>query len=187
MEQRVALLQREIENRRGGKRPFLVAIDGGSASGKSTLGAALARELDATLVHMDDFFLPPAMRTAERFAQPGGNVHWERVREQVLLPFSKGEAAEYGVFDCSVMAVNRTVREVPRDVVIVEGAYSLHPMLRDFFDLRVLAEVDEATQKARILRRNGEKMLQRFVTEWIPLEKAYFEACAVRDCCQIVL
>jgi len=47
--------------------------------------------------------------------------------------------------------------------------------------------VEQASQRERILRRNGEAMLQRFVTEWIPLEKAYFEACAVRDCCQIVL
>ena len=187
MEGQVSLLKREIEERRGGKRPFLVAIDGGSASGKSTLGEALAQELGAALIHMDDFFLPPALRTAERFAQPGGNVHWERVLEQVLLPFSKEEAAEYGIFDCSVMAVGSTVRQEIRDVIIVEGAYSLHPRLRDFFDLRVLIEVDETTQKERILHRNGEIMLQRFVKEWIPLEQDYFKACAVRDCCHIIL
>ena len=187
MEQRVQRLKAGIESGMGGKRPFLVAIDGGSAGGKSTLGEALARELDATLIHMDDFFLPMEMRTEARFAQPGGNVHWERVLEEVLKPLAEGKAPEYGVFDCSVMAVNRTVREEVRDVVIVEGAYSLHPMLRDYFDLRVLVEVEETTQKERILRRNGEKMLQRFVKEWIPLERAYFEACRVKDCCHMIL
>ena len=187
MDGQVARLKAEIEKRQGGKKPFLVAIDGGSAGGKSTLGAALARELGATLIHMDDFFMPPAMRTEARFAQPGGNVHWERVLEEVLRPLGAGKAPEYGVFDCSVMAVNRTVREVPRDVVIVEGAYSLHPMLRDHFDLRVLVEVEETLQKERILCRNGEKMLQRFLKEWIPLEKAYFQACRVKECCHIVL
>ena len=164
-----------------------VYIHGFNSGRNSHSGRALAEVLGAALIHMDDFFLPMEMRTAERFAQPGGNVHWERVLEQVLRPLSSGEAAEYGVFDCSVMAVNRTVREDIRDVVIVEGAYSLHPMLRDFFDLRVLVEVDDATQKERILHRNGERMLQRFVNEWIPLERAYFEACAVRDCCHIIL
>ena len=187
MDRRTALLKSEIENRMEAKRPFLVAIDGGSASGKSTLGGALAQALDATLIHMDDFFLPPDMRTQERFAQPGGNVHWERVLAEVLQPLAEGKTPEYGVFDCSVMAVRHTVREVPRDVVIVEGAYSLHPQLRDFFDLRVLVEVDEATQKERILRRNGEKMLQRFLKEWIPLEQAYLKACRVKDCCHIIL
>ena len=74
-----------------------------------------------------------------------------------------------------------------RDVVIVEGAYSLHPMLREYYDLRVLVEVEETLQKERILRRNGEGMLQRFLKEWIPLERAYFEACRVKDCCHIIL
>ena len=187
MEQRVSRLKREIEQRRENKKPFLVAIDGGSASGKSTLGAALAEELQATLIHMDDFFLPMEMRTEERFAQPGGNVHWERVRAEVLEPIRQGKGPEYGVFDCSVMAVNKTVRAEVRDVVIVEGAYSLHPMLREYYDLRVLVEVEETLQKERILRRNGEQMLRRFLTEWIPLEKAYFAACRVKDCCHIIL
>ena len=120
-------------------------------------------------------------------ARPGGNVHWERVLEEVLQPLAAGSAPEYGVFDCSVMAVNRTVREEIRDEVIVEGAYSLHPALRDFYDLKVFLSVDKETQKARILARNGEKMLQRFLKEWIPLEQAYFTACRVEECCDLVL
>ena len=187
MDERIALLQQKIEERKARKTPVLVALEGGSASGKSTLGAELARQLGATLIHMDDFFLPLELRTPERFAQPGGNVHWERVLAEVLQPLAAGKAPEYGVFDCSVMAVNRTVREEIRDVVIVEGAYSLHPALRDFYDLKVFLSVDKETQKARILARNGEKMLQRFLREWIPLEQAYFTACRVEECCDLVL
>ena len=187
MDERIALLQQKIEERKARKTPVLVALEGGSASGKSTLGAELAEQLNATLIHMDDFFLPLELRTVERFAQPGGNVHWERVLDEVLQPLAAGNAPEYGVFDCSVMAVNRTVREEIRDVVIVEGAYSLHPALRDFFDLKVFLSVDKETQKARILARNGEKMMQRFLKEWIPLEQAYFAACRVEGCCDLVL
>ena len=187
MEEKLALLQERIRVLKERKRPVLVALEGGSASGKSTLGAALANKLDATLIHMDDFFLPLALRTPERFAQPGGNVHWERVLEEVLQPLAAGKTPEYGVFDCSVMAVNRTLRAEVRDVVIVEGAYALHPALRDFFDLKVFLSVDPETQKVRILARNGEKMLQRFVKEWIPLEQTYFAACGVEECCDLVL
>ena len=187
MEKRMAVLKQEILARRREKRPFLVALEGGSASGKSTLGAALAREMDATLVHMDDFFLPMELRTPERFAQPGGNVHWERVLTEVLQPLTEGKPLEYGVFNCAVMAVDQICRETPKDIVIVEGAYSLHPRLRTFYDLKIVIEVEESTQKERILARNGEKTLQRFLREWIPLERAYFEACGVKDCCDIVL
>lgn len=187
MEENIRLLQQKIEGLKARKTPVVVAIEGGSASGKSTLGAALAQALDATLVHMDDFFLPMELRTAERFAQPGGNVHYERVLQEVLQPLQAGNGLEYGIFDCSVMAVNQIRREELRDVVILEGAYSLHPALRAFYDLKVFLTVDESTQKARILARNGEKMLRRFLKEWIPLENAYFEACSVKDCCDIIL
>ena len=59
MEEKLELLKGRIEALRQVHRPLLVALDGGSAAGKSTLGAALAQAVDATLIHMDDFFLPP--------------------------------------------------------------------------------------------------------------------------------
>ena len=56
----------------------VIAIDGMAASGKSNLAARLAEELDGCVIHMDDFFLPPELRTQERLSSPGGNVHYER-------------------------------------------------------------------------------------------------------------
>ena len=56
----------------------IIAIDGRCAAGKTTLAARLAKELGGDVIHMDDFFLPPALRTQERRSEPGGNVHYER-------------------------------------------------------------------------------------------------------------
>jgi thymidylate kinase len=187
MEQRVALLQREIENRRGGKRPFLVAIDGGSASGKSTLGAALAEALGAALIHMDDFFLPIPLRTPERFARPGGNVHYERFREEVLPKLRQASAFSYRRFDCSVMDFRgeRSVGTLP--FRIVEGSYSTHPELGRYADIAVFSRVEPNEQMARILRRNGPEKAERFRREWIPLEETYFSAYEIQQksdiCC----
>ena len=86
MQDKISLLMERINALKAEKTPVLVALEGGSASGKSTLGAQLAQAMGATLVHMDDFFLPVELRTPERFAQPGGNVHWERVKAEVLQP-----------------------------------------------------------------------------------------------------
>ena len=187
MQNNISMLKQRIEALKAEKTPVLVALEGGSASGKSTLGGQLAQALDATLVHMDDFFLPLELRTPERFAQPGGNIHWERFLQEVLLPLKEGKPLEYGIFDCSEMAVTRTLREIPRDVVIVEGAYALHPQLRAFYDLKIFLQVDARTQKDRILARNGEEMLQMFLRRWIPLEQQYFDACNVKDCCDLIL
>ena len=63
---------------RGG-RPAVVAIDGRCGSGKTSLAALIAALFPCNVFHMDDFFLPPALRTPERLSQPGGNVDRERM------------------------------------------------------------------------------------------------------------
>ena len=63
----------------------LVAIEGGSASGKTTLGELLQNVYGCPVFHMDDFFLRPEQRTEARFTQPGGNVDRERFLEEVLI------------------------------------------------------------------------------------------------------
>lgn len=62
------------------KKPrLLITIDGPCGSGKSTLADALSAALNAPIIHMDDFFLPHALKTPQRLAIPGGNVDLERL------------------------------------------------------------------------------------------------------------
>ena len=68
----------------------IIAIDGRCAAGKTTLAARLAKELGGDVIHMDDFFLPLELRTEERFREPGGNVHYERFKTEVLKPLEAG-------------------------------------------------------------------------------------------------
>lgn len=165
----------------------VIAIDGRAASGKTTRAALLSSLLDAPVIHMDDFFLPPALRTAERLAQPGGNVHYERFAEEVVPFLRTGEAFTYRVFDCGRMEFHG-LREIPAAPVrIVEGSYALHPEFGDYADLRVFTTVDEGEQMARILRRNGERMAEMFRTRWIPMEERYFAHFGIRERADICL
>ena len=82
---RFAPLFAELDRRLAGEAPVCLAIEGGSASGKTTLGKILAKRYDCTVFHMDDFFLRAEQRTAARFAEPGGNVDRERFLAEVLL------------------------------------------------------------------------------------------------------
>ena len=82
----------------------IIAIDGRCAAGKTTLAARLAKELGGDVIHMDDFFLPPALRTQERRSEPGGNVHYERFLTEVIPKLASGQAFSYQRFDCSRMA-----------------------------------------------------------------------------------
>lgn len=155
------------------KERVIVAIDGMSASGKSTLSQLLEAVYDTRALHMDDFFLQPHQRTPERFAQPGGNVDYERFLEEVLTPLRAGEAFDYRPYDCATQTIGAGERIVPGSLCIIEGAYSLHPAFGDAYDLRVLMTIGSEDQQKRILARNGEWMLSRFVNEWIPLEMRY--------------
>lgn len=168
------------------ERP-IVALDGRCASGKSTLAEDAAEIAGAGIVHMDDFFLPPALRTPERLAAPGGNVHHERFAREVLPALRQGGPFRYTRFDCSRMALAdaREVGQAP--LILVEGAYSCHPALGDYMDLRVFSDVEPDLQMARIRVRNGEAGAENFRTRWIPMEEAYFSAFSIREKADLIL
>ena len=167
------------------EQPRVIAIDGRAGSGKTTLANIISEVFEGQTVHADDFFLPPAMRTEERLGEPGGNIHYERLKEQVIDRL--GAPFEYDVFDCSVMAVNGKRKIENTKLVIVEGSYSMHPYLGRYYDTGIFLSVDKAEQEKRILLRNGEKMLRMFKEKWIPLEEKYFSAYAVESKADIVI
>lgn len=159
----------------------VIALDGRAASGKTTRAALLSAVLDAPVIHMDDFFLPPSLRTPERLTRPGGNVDYERFAQEVVPELLAGAPFSYRVFDCSRMDFHG-VQEIPAAPIrIVEGSYSHHPMMGDYADLRIFTSVDAEEQIARILHRNGEKMAEMFRTRWIPMEEKYFTHYSIRE------
>ena len=166
----------------------LLAIDGGSASGKTTLAASLhAHFPDSRVFHMDDFFLRPEQRSEARYLEPGGNVDRERFLNEVLLPASRGEAVTFRRFDCKTFSLEPAVSVKYRPLTIVEGAYSLHPALRGYYGLRVFLKIAPDLQRKRIEERNTPAQQSMFFERWIPLEQRYFEHCSPEGCCDLVL
>lgn len=165
----------------------VIAMDGRAASGKSTKAELLSAVLEAPVVHMDDFFLPPALRTPERLAQPGGNVDYERFAQEVVPHLTSDAAFAYHIFDCSQMDFGGLREIAAAPIRIVEGSYAHHPALGNYADLRVFSTVGETEQMSRILRRNGERMAEMFRTRWIPMEEKYFSHFGIREKADIVL
>ena len=178
---RVIPILERIKDRAVGDPPCIIAIDGRAASGKTTLAGTLAIILDADVIHMDDFFVPPALRSEERFRIPGQNIHHERFCEEVLPHIAAKEGFSYRVFDCGVMDYNGKRQIGDKPFRIVEGSYSLHPIFGRYADITVLSDVSTEEQQARILHRNGAEMLARFAARWIPMEEAYFSHYAIAD------
>ena len=175
-----------IESRLQAGQQLITALEGGAASGKTTLARQLAQAFDAPVIPMDDFFLPPALRTKERLAEIGGNIHYERFEAQVADPIREGRPVAYEVYDCHADRITGIRRVGDAPLILIEGVYSLHPRYRDIYDLRLFLRTGAAAQDAR-LRARGDWAYQRFQTLWLPLEKAYFDAQDWSRLCDAVL
>ncbi len=165
----------------------VLAIEGGSASGKTTLSETFKMLYDCTVFHMDDFFLRPEQRTKERYAQIGGNVDRERFLAQVLLPLSRRQPVAYQRFDCSTMTLMPAQTVTPTKLTVIEGAYSMHPELAPYYHASVFLNVSPDVQRERIKKRNSPAMAERFFGEWIPLEERYFSQMQVAARCDMVI
>lgn len=163
----------------------VLAIDGRCGCGKTTLAAALSALFGWPVVHMDDFFLPPALRTAKRLATPGQNVHYERVEAEVLLPFSRGEPVSFRPFDCSTGDYEDAVTLPPSEHLLLEGSYAHHPVLRKYEAAFVFVTASPDTQYARLAARNPDS-ISAFQEKWIPLEERYFAVYPSPEGCEYV-
>ena len=164
-----------------------LAIDGRCGSGKTTLAALLERLYPARVLHMDDFFLPPPLRTPARLAQPGGNVHHERFMDEAAEGIRTGRAITHRVFDCSIGNYGSDKTLPAKPLTIVEGAYCMRPEMEPLYDVTVFLNIPQDEQLRRIAYRNGEEGLRAFQEKWIPLEEKYFSALRVRQRCGICL
>lgn len=180
LSEQIAVAIKSHEKKKG---RLLVAVDGRCASGKTTLAEELKNRLSCDVVHMDHFFLRPEQRSAERLAVPGENIDHERFLTEVLLPLYRGECVQYRPFDCKKQDFAEPIQVGEKRICIIEGTYSCHERLREYYDLRIFMSVEPDEQMRRIRARNGMDGAEMFRKRWIPLEEQYFETCRIADAC----
>ena len=163
-------------------RVIVVALDGRSGAGKSTLADAIARDLDAAVVCVDDFYrdMPDADR---RELSPREGVDryfdWQRLRDQALAPLVRREPARFECFNwIGGQGLTGSVTVESRDVVVVEGVYSARPELDELVDLKVLVQV---ANRDRLQRRDERPHTvsrldpQGWDARWDAAERIYFD------------
>lgn len=184
----------KINNLRTPGKITLIAIDGRCAAGKTTLGEHLKKELGCVIFHADDYFLRIEQRTDERLNEPGGNMDRERLYEEIIKPIcdmNRGSGCinrtlTYRPFICKDMCVGEPVTTALSDVVVIEGAYSCHPDLWDYYDYHIFMDIDTDLQLERIKLRNPDK-LDAFINKWIPMEERYIEEFGIDKKCEMLI
>jgi para-aminobenzoate synthetase len=172
--------------------PFLVALDGRSGVGKSTLARRLAAELAATLVEGDDFYAGgseaewDARSAAEKAALC---MNWRRMRAEALEPLLAGRSATWHPYDFETGAVQATHTRTaqPASVIILDGVYSGRPELADLVDLAVLVELEDGERRARLAKRESEYFLREWFARWDEAEEHYFANVRPRESFEVVV
>ena len=155
----------------------VIAVDGPSGAGKTTLAARLSDALHgAPVVHMDDLY-------------PG----WDgladavpRVVEWVATPLLRGDRARYRRFDW-VRHEYAEWHEVPAaPVVVVEGVASAARPMGTVLTVTVWVEAPDAVRMARGIARDGEAYRPHW-ERWARQEREHFAVDGTRDRADVVV
>ena len=159
--------------------PLVVAIDGRSGTGKSTLAGWMAAQLDATVIEQDDFYAGGAFDVWQRLTarqKADRVIDWRRVRREALAPLRAGMSASWRPFDWERLEglAPAPVTVQPAPIIILEGAYSSRPELADLIDLSILVTLPDHVRRARLLQREGEDAMSEWHAIWDEAENDYF-------------
>jgi len=148
----------------------VIAVDGRSGGGKTTLASALTLELKGTLLSTDDFawwhsfFDWPAM-----------------LIENAIAPLLQGQPVDYRPDAWIERHREGSIRAEPSSFIILEGVGALQSTLRPYVDVGIWVQSDASESKRRGLARDLAQRpdpaeAERFWDEWQSAENEFQSA-----------
>lgn len=154
--------------------PVIIAIDGRSGAGKTTLAIELAARLrmhhKVSLFHLEDIY-------------PGWNglvAGIERYVTTVLAPLRRGEAAEWVSWDWEKHYDGGSHVTLPAEIVIVEGVGAAASAARPMLDAVVWVDAPDDDRRHRAMARDGSSY-EPFWDSWAAQEDEWLETDDVLD------
>ncbi|MDI6102532.1 (d)CMP kinase [Actinoplanes sp. NEAU-A12] len=154
----------------------MIAIEGRSGAGKTTLARAVADRLGAPLIHMDDLY-----------------AGWDGLREGVgvlcdwvLEPLAGGKPATWRRWDWTAGAYAEEHPVPDGDWLVVEGVGAGARVLRPYLRGVVWVDSPAAVRKRRALARDGETYAPHW-DRWARQEDAYYAADQVRETADLIV
>jgi uridine kinase len=141
---------------------LLIAVSGGSCSGKTTLARALLNTLTeerASLIYQDSYYIDQSAR----FKEDGGDVNFDHpdaidfsLIRRHLQSLLDGQKVDVPIYDFKThQRLPKTEACEPRPVVIVDGTLLLsQAIVRDLFQVRIFIDCPESARFERRQRRD---------------------------------
>jgi uridine kinase len=172
---------RAIPNDQRTDAPLIVGIDGAGGAGKSTLARGIddANAGRVSIVRCDDFYHPLTGAQNSRLTAEEAYEHyfdWRRLRDEALMALRSGQRARYQRYGWSTDRLAEWVEAEPREILVVEGVFSMRPELRPLLDIAIFIETPREERQRRMLARRQDSAA--WMARWMSAEDWYLEHVA---------
>ena len=154
----------------------LVAIDGRSCSGKTTLASDLEAALGATVVHLEYLY----------HGWNGLAAGVETAVSAVLQPMSRGDVAMVPQWDWYLGGWAEPMEVPVPKVLILEGVGAASSAVREYASFTIWLEVPESDRRSRAQARDWDTFADHW-DQWAVQEDALFSAEGLPEQADLVL
>ncbi len=187
--------------------PFIIAVDGIDASGKTTFANEFSKYLhakgrDVIRISIDDFHNPKEIRYAKGRDSPKGyfldSFNYTAFLENTILPLKSGKL-RYKERYFSYITNSRikgAYKKAQKDsIIIVDGIFLLRDELIKYWDFKIFLDINIETSLQRAIKRDTERdylgsrkaIIRMYKNRYIPAQKYYLKIATPKTRADLVI